>query len=373
MVDKPTMTTLQIFHSHPLWHFLEQRREKGKDATITGMGELTGSWKISDEEYPKFLDLLNDYLFVKKHRPLGFVEQPRLNAPKPLLIDLDFHFNKNLSLERRFTEENIRDFCTRVAQAYEHFFDMSVYDTMRFFVTLRPQPYADKDKIKDGIHILCPDAPLTNDKWNVLRKYLLSQNIISEIFGHTGYQNHDEDVFDPSMGRKQGWMFYGASKPSIPAYKLSNVLVYHPDDQYWEDDDVNSYPSRKLLELMSVRYKVDDDINEVLSSRKDEFDGFLNPPAPRYDQPTQAVLQQAATITAINDPMVQALATLGGGQDDMGLLRALVMDCLSPSRAENHDDWMRVGWCLHNISKSDEMFDLWMDFSREKADRKSVV
>lgn len=370
MVDKPTMTTLQIFHSHPLWHFLEQRREKGKDATITGMGELTGSWKISDEEYPKFLDLLNDYLFVKKHRPLGFVEQPRLNAPKPLLIDLDFHFNKNLSLERRFTEENIRDFCTRVAQAYEHFFDMSVYDTMRFFVTLRPQPYADKDKIKDGIHILCPDAPLTNDKWNVLRKYLLSQNIISEIFGHTGYQNHDEDVFDPSMGRKQGWMFYGASKPSIPAYKLSNVLVYHPDDQYWEDDDVNSYPSRKLLELMSVRYKVDDDINEVLSSRKDEFDGFLNPPAPRYDQPTQAVLQQAATITAINDPMVQALATLGGGQDDMGLLRALVMDCLSPSRAENHDDWMRVGWCLHNISKSDEMFDLWMDFSREKAPTK---
>jgi hypothetical protein len=143
-----TMTTLQIFQSHPLFHFLHQHPcPNGKDATITGMGELTGRWHIPDNDYPQFLELLNDYLFVKKLRPLGFVEQPRLNQPKPLLIDLDFHYPKTQSLERRFTEENIRDFCVRISQAYAHFFDISVYDTMRFFVTLRPQPYADKDKI----------------------------------------------------------------------------------------------------------------------------------------------------------------------------------------------------------------------------------
>lgn len=143
---------------------------------------------------------------------------------KPLLIDLDFHYSKSHALERRFTDENIRDFCKRITDAYEHFFDMSPYENLRFFVTLRPQPYGDKDKIKDGIHILCPDAPLTNDKWNVIRKYLLAENVISDIFGHTGYQNKDEDVFDPTMGGNQGWMFYGASKPSIPAYKLTHIL-----------------------------------------------------------------------------------------------------------------------------------------------------
>jgi P4 family phage/plasmid primase-like protien len=366
-----TMTSLQIFQSHPLYHFLHQHPcPNGKDATITGMGELTGRWHIPDEDYPAFLDLLNDFLFIRKHRPLGFVEQPRLNAPKPLLIDLDFHYKKNQALERRFTEENIRDFCSEVAKAYDHFFDLSVYDTMRFFVTLRPQPYADKDKIKDGIHILCPDAPLTNEKWNVIRKYLLSQNVISNIFGNTDYQNTDEDVFDPSMGRKQGWMFYGASKPSIPAYKLTNVIVYHPDDEFWEDQDINTYSNRKLLELMSVRYKVEDDINEIKDSAKDEFDDFLNPPVTRYEAPSQAVLQQAATITAVNDATVQALATVGGVQDDIALLRSLVMDCLSPRRAEGHDDWMRVGWCLHNIARTDEMFDLWMDFTREKCPSK---
>jgi P4 family phage/plasmid primase-like protien len=311
---------------------------------------------------------VNDYLFVKKQRPLGFVEQPRANASKPLLIDLDFHYKKTQALERRFTEDDVREFCNRVAKAYEHFFDVNVYDTMRFFVTLRPQPYADKDKIKDGIHILCPDAPLLNDKWNVIRKYLLSQNVISDIFGHTGYQNKDEDVFDPSMGRKQGWMFYGASKPSIPAYKLTNVMVYRPDSEFWEDEPVVNYSSRQLLELMSVRYKVEDDINTLKEDAAAEYNLILNPPAPRYDQQDDAIVNRAATLTALQDPMVNALVAIGGAPTgDVPLLRAMVMECLSADRAENHDDWMRVGWCLHNIAKTEEMFDLWMDFTREKA------
>lgn len=363
------MTTLQIFHSHPLWHFLEQHPcPQARDATITGMGELTGRWCIPDEDYPRFLDLLNDYLFVKKLRPLGFVEQPRANQPKPLLIDLDFHYPKTQALERRFTEEHIRTFCSQIAAAYENFFDMSVYDTLRFFVTLRPQPYADKDKIKDGIHILCPDAPLTNDKWKVLRAFLLSQNIISDIFGETGYQNKDEDVFDPSMGRKQGWMFYGASKPSVPAYKLTNVFAYTPETHSWVDDEPESYTSRQLLELMSVRYRVEDDINVVLDSKKDDFDGFLNP---RYEGPSDAIVNQAASLTAANDPLVNALATLlPQAEGEQDLLRRLVMECLSEERAESHDEWMRVGWCLHNIAKTRENFDLWMDFTKEKCPSK---
>lgn len=366
------MTTLQILcQTHPLGNFLNERTCT-KDATVTGMGgDFSGRWHIPDKEYGQFLDLLNDYLFVQKNRALGFVEQPRANAPKPLLIDLDFHYKKNQAIERRFTEENIREFCDRIAKAYSHFFDMSNHETLRFFVTLRPEPYDSKDKIKDGIHILCPDAPLSNEKWNVLRKYLLSNNIISDIFGHTEYQNKDEDVFDPSMGRKQGWMFYGASKPTISAYKLTNVFAYTPDVQYWEDEDINKYTSRQLLELMSVRYKVSDDVNIIRDDRKDEFDHFLNPPAPRYEAPSDAILNQAINTTAINDPLLNALvAMLPQGESDSNLLRAIVMECLSADRAADHDLWMKVGWCLHNISKTEEMFQLWMDFTQEKCPSK---
>ena len=366
------MTTLDTLKLHPLFHFFQQHPSNGKsrDTTMTSIGEFTGKWVIPDKDYPEFLDLMNDFLFVKKHRPLGFVEQPRLDAPKPLLIDLDFHYKKNQAIERRFTEENIRDFCSRVAGAYSHFFDMTAYATMRFFVTLRPQPYADKDKIKDGIHIVCPDAPLSNDKWNVLRSYLLSQNVVSDIFGDTNYQNKEDDVYDPSMGHKQGWMFYGASKPAIPAYKLTNVFAYTPDTGIWEDEDINNYSSRQLLELMSVRYKVEDDINVVRDDAKEEFEIILNPPS-HYEGPSEAVVNAAASLAAVNDPVLNALVSmLPPVENDGNLLRSIVMGCLSEERAENHDSWMRVGWCLHNIAKTDEMFQLWMDFSKEKCPEK---
>jgi P4 family phage/plasmid primase-like protien len=364
------MNTLDKFHQHELFHFLHQHPcTKGKDATITGMGDLQGKWCIPDEEYPKLIDLLNDYLFVQGNRPLGFVEQPRAEGAKPLLIDLDFHYSKDKALVRRFTERHIKDFCKEIINAYKYFFDMSNYGNVniRFFVTLRPQPYADTQKIKDGIHIVCPEATLTNEKWNAIRNYIMKKNVIHKIFGETGYINKDEDVYDKAMGRKQGWMFYGASKPSIPAYQLSNVLLYDPSSDSWDEEPKEIYTPKELLTLMSVRYNVEEDINDVKEEKLDEFENYANPTAlPTTTAADTQTLEKAAAITAANAPVVATIATmLPQTEEELNVLRAMVLECLSVDRANDHDNWMRVGWCLHNINPNDEMFDLWMEFSKK--------
>lgn len=364
------MSTLDKFHQHELFHFLHEHpcgKEKGKEATLTGMGDLNGKWLIPDNEYPKLLDLLNDYLFVQGNRSLGFVEQPRIDAPKPLLIDLDFHYPKDKALVRRFTESNIKLFCQEIMNAYRYFFDMSQYKetNIRFFVTLRPQPYGDKDKIKDGIHIVSPEATLSNDKWNAIRNYLLKNNVVEKVFGGTGYYNKDDDVYDKSMGRKQGWMFYGASKPSVPAYQLTNVLTYDPATDEWDEEPKELYSSRELLELMSVRYNVEEDINQVKEEKEREFQEYSNP-TQQLQQAEQQVVEQAAAVIAANTPLLTTIATmLPQSEEEVNVLRQLVLECLSLERANDHDNWMRVGWCLHNINPSDEMFDLWMDFSKK--------
>ena len=95
----PTMSN----QSDPLMTFLRDfpvKKGCGNEATLCGLGTKRGSWSIPDEQYPKFLDILSDYL--KKGRALGFVEQPRLNQPKPLLIDLDFKFKPEQTLERLY-------------------------------------------------------------------------------------------------------------------------------------------------------------------------------------------------------------------------------------------------------------------------------
>jgi P4 family phage/plasmid primase-like protien len=368
-----TMTTLEKFHQHELFHFLHKHPcSNPKDATITGLPDLnaimqSGKWNIPDEDYPKLLDLLNDYLFVQGNRPLGFVEQPRLEGPKPLLIDLDFHYPKDKALVRRFTEKHIKSFCQEIMNAYERFFDMSAYkDTnIRFFVTLRPQPYGDKDKIKDGIHIVSPEASLSNEKWNVIRNYLLSQKVISRVFGDTEYINKDENVYDAAMGRKQGWMFYGASKPSIPAYQLTNVLTYEPSTKEWDEEPVEIYSPRELLGVMSVRYEVEEDTNEVREEMKEEFRTLLNPVAVSI-VPESRVVEAAASVIALNSPLLATVVSiLPQTEEETNVLKQLVLECLSEERADDRDTWVRVGWCLHNINPSDEMFDLWIEFSKK--------
>lgn len=52
---------------------------------------------------------------------------------------------------------------------------------------------------------------------------------------------------------------------------------------------------------------------------------------------------------------------------DMRTMSKLV-DMLDRRRAENYDDWIRLGWCLHNLAHDDEeskhLLSMWIDFSK---------
>ena len=135
--------TTPLFDRHELSRFLNERRaekSEGSTATMTSMSQRGGKWIISDGDYSKFLDLMNDYLFVKRGRPMAFVEQPRKGEPKPLLIDLDFQYPSERGLVRTFTPEQIRSFCQMLVNGLQIFFGVTDYEYLRFFVTLRPAP-----------------------------------------------------------------------------------------------------------------------------------------------------------------------------------------------------------------------------------------
>ena len=367
-VKMSAATHTTAFHEHELRKFLESKKTTdGSMATMTGMGTTTGRWHISDEDYPHFLDLLYDYLFVRRGRCMNFVEQPRKNEPKPLLLDLDFRFPEDMSVTRSFNLNMIEQFVHKIVEGIDFFFGVQEYSELRFFVTLRPAPYKEKNKLKDGIHIMCPDIALSNEKQAVIRRWMLSQDGVSQVFKETGYTNSDEDVYDESMTRKQGWIFYGESKPALPPYSLAAIFKYLPAEKDWEDEDTASYSPRDLMELLSVRYNIVPDMNTL-----------------KEGEPTQvyaAMLQRAATKpvaaapaaaepTAAGDqtnPIYDAVQKLFPAEartdGERSMIRRFVMECLSEPWYEQYEKWIRVGWCLHNIEASEEMFNLWMEFS----------
>ena len=333
---------------------------------MTGMGEKKGKWLISDDDYPRFLDLMHDYLFVKKGRTMAFVEQPRKGEPKPLLIDLDFQYPAGTGLVRTFTLEQIRSFCQMLVNGLHIFFGVTDFECLRFFVTLRPAPYSSGQVRKDGVHIMCPDIALADEKQKVIRNWMLSQGAIESCFPGTGYVNQPKDIYDESMVRKQGWIFYGESKPNIPPYTLASVFKYSPGEDAWVDD-VTEYTPRQLMELLSVRYKIVEDCSTVLEESEERYEdmkGWGERVARHAGEaePTGDATEIVATQNTLVETL-QALYPKDLTQEDRQMIRRFVMECLSEERAGKYDTWIRVGWCLHNIDPSEDNFQLWMDFS----------
>jgi P4 family phage/plasmid primase-like protien len=54
-------------------------------------------------------------------------------------------------------------------------------------------------------------------------------------------------------------------------------------------------------------------------------------------------------------------------RDKIALAKQLARECLSAARANAYQSWMEVGWCLHNIDPSHEMFNVWMEFSNQSS------
>ena len=359
-----------------LKHFLEERRIPPSDrraAAVTGMGEHAGKYDISDSDYPQFLDLVNKCLHIEKGRPMNLVEQPKVSGPKPLVIDLDFRYRKNRALDHPFEQSHIKKFVEKLTEGLGVFFDVSRYEELRYFVCLRPQAYEAKGEIKDGIHIECPDIILSFEKQAALRRWMMSQDAVTESFKDTGFTNLPNDIYDESCTRKQGWFLYGESKPNIPAYDLKSVLAYSPSSNSWSNHLLINYDSRELLELLSVRYNLAEDDNEVkpeslamyeklTSSQSGSGAGAATGAATATDIPLTneelAIIQENPLVKeAYEDDAVET------NFEEIDLVKQFVRECLSVKRAEDYDSWLRVGLCLHSISQSNDMFNLWMEFS----------
>ena len=369
------MTEVYMSNSITLKQFLENHRLPNADrrpASITGMGEAAGKYLIPDENYDQFLDLVNKHLFEDRGRPLNLVEQPNPNGPKPLTIDLDFRFPKDRSLTHPFQQSHIKAFTEKLTEGLGTFFNISNYEDLRYFVSLRPQAYVDKKsgEIKDGIHIVCPDIILSFEKQGVLRNWMLGQDAINRAFEGTSFTNDVSDIYDTSCTRKQGWFLYGESKPDIPAYTLSYVLDYTPSSNTWSVLDSFNYDNRELLELLSVRYKLAEDDNEVKSEVKDLYkklsQGGGGPVAPVV--PSGLTLEEMETLP--NNPLVKEAfeePQVDTNYEEIDIVKQFVRECLSIKRAEDYTSWLNVGLCLHSISQSQDMFNLWMEFSAKSS------
>jgi P4 family phage/plasmid primase-like protien len=362
---------IENFLETPLGLFLDSHRvtEKG-DVSFTGMGTVKGKFYVKDEEYTDFIDLLHDYLFEQNKRPLNLVEQRRNDLLTPILIDLDFKYSSNQAIQRQFELPHIHTFVRNYVENLTNFYQLEDSKQLRFFITLRPAPYEDKKvntlnrSIKDGIHIQCPDIILNSEHQQVLRHRSIELCNLTNAFKNTGYINTEKDIFDEAIVKKNGWFFYGESKPDIPAYNLISVYVYDTITHTFSEDDTHNYTNRQLLELLSIRHNLNttsipfkQDIHDEWKERLDYCTGkrlTINNVIDEHQS------QDFMVVTTTSSNIYEQFE-----RDKIVTSKLLATQCLSTERASGYQSWIEVGWCLHNIDTSEDMFNAWMEFSNK--------
>lgn len=365
-----------------LYKYLQQFRiKRGQPYTHTSIakiGSSTGlSLNIPNERLDEFFE--NYTRALVRGEPLHLTEKP-IN-PGLMRIDLDFRFMPpkkledvvedassvdTMSINSKKTDEGEGKIVPRMYQTnhvrkiLQTYFEiiaefLNVPDkALVAYVMEKPEPVLKGGKIKDGIHVIWPEIVVSNNFQHLVRQRILDQ--ASTIFEGLKLCNTYEDIVDKAIIDKNNWQIYGSRKPDCKPYTVTHVYAYN---KYTSTLSEIAKPTPKeemeLVRQFSMRIEREPCV--FYTEKEKEYNDYVLHIIPTMDEKRKAKIDSQIFANSINPARAMLENT-----DERELAKRLVMECLSHQRAENYEDWIKLGWALRNIDY--ELLDTWAEFSR---------
>lgn len=380
------MNTIDDFHKY----LMQFKIKKGQPYTHTSISKIGGpsglSLNIPNEKLNEFFD--NYTRVMMRGSPLHLTEKP-IN-PGLMRIDLDFRFmppkecydpDKDPSSNepspgsaagpssRQNNSEEIEGNGIDIPRMYDigtiekillTYFEilaefLNVPDNaLVAYVMEKPKPVIKAGKIKDGIHVIWPSIVVSNNFQHLVRSRVLQQ--ASNMLEGLRVCNTYEDIIDEAIIDKNNWQLYGSSKPDCKPYTVTGIYEYN---KYTKTLSKKPAPTPKeelgFVRLLSMRIEREECL--FYSEKEKEFNDYVQHIMPVMDEKRKTKINSQIFGKSINP----ARAMLDSA-DERELAKRLVMECLSHQRANNYEDWIKLGWTLRNIDY--ELLQTWTDFSR---------
>lgn len=389
--------------------------DKSTEITHTLMGGVRGKYNISGRAYERFVTL---YEKVYMHVNQYVVERPTKTSF--LFIDVDWH-HKNGYDSRQYTIKHIKKIIKEVNDILLSNFEIQKYQ-LKAFVHEKNEPtceiknYKGKSQTKtykDGFHIFYPDVPLSFEHRYFVIDKLSEISKLKNVFKGIKYSNSYDKIFDTSIVMANGILMYGSCKEGRAPYFVTKIFDYDLKEQPLEE-----YEHHELLHMMLNRRYLDDDNfplknnlddeemedieerykkhltqreKEILNIVEKKHDYFNDDDSNSdncsddgdYSDAEHNVSEAHNNKKSSNtNSKYNCDDDEGDHDDDVKPMkqRDLVFDdsksdhrdieiakklteLFSAKRATEHDDWMNVGFALHNISKS--LFKTFVTFSKK--------
>jgi P4 family phage/plasmid primase-like protien len=336
-------------------NFLKQYNCKTQNLpyTNTCMGKSARSYHIPECDYDMFLDIYSKC--VRAGLELHITEKPLQISP--LRVDLDFRFdNKDVQMEikddkefilHKYKQSHVKAIVKEYFKILNDNFDIDA-DNQVAYVHEKPYAGLHREKIKDGIHIVFPHINMSYE----LQHYVRSEMLKCKVFEAIGFTNKIDDVIDKAIIDQNCWLMYGSKKIESYVYQVSSKYTYDISTQEAQMQELNCN-IQDYVNLFSMRRP--GQTNVLISHNSvHEFVEKWNQSAEK-----KSVLRPKKLLDLTYD-----------SKQDIELAKQLVK-CLSESRADKYDDWINLGWTLHNINESEELLNVWDEFSQTGSSYKS--
>ena len=340
------------------------QKSSGQEHTHTSIGSQDlniygGSYTIPEKDKCKFYELYTKHVFVQNKK--AYLTEKH-NEHSPILIDLDFRFDSEI-IDRQYDDNVIISFLKLYVNELVEYVNVDK-SKINAFVLEKTVPVQNNEKgyTKDGIHIIFPNVVTSPNIQYVLRYKMLNNKKCKQLFQNINITNPIEDIFDVAVIERNNWQMYGSTKPGCEPYKLSKIYSFMEISNEFKIVSNDQFSNEQLVKLLSIQQFNESDLAGVHPHKEEEFNNLFEKLPAKHRKRKQRTIN--ITKKKKKSPKIKNLYD----ENTIKLVKELV-DILSVDRADDHNTWMQVGWCLHNIDY--DLLDTWIKFS-SKSEKSNI-
>ena len=312
----------------------EHKVKRGEPYSHTSLGYPKGSYLIELKDKDKFFNLYKKSLGEGTELFMSEVHR----SQGPIIIDLDIKYVKEKQIDGRIYDKILDTFLKFYNDIILKYL-VTDEDDFLIFVFEKCKPTERQDCFKDGIHIMYPYICASNKLQYVMRNELVQKINEIGLFENLDLLNKTEDIIDKAVIETNNWMLYGSNKEANPPYLLTKVLNYER-----KEVDKKKYDNDLIYEFLSIRKFG----KENLAEYREGFDEGM-------------VLKEYEKLNKKKILVGKKHITVVSNQEDIKTAKELT-EILNPDRAKSYENWLSVGFCLHNIDYC--LLETWIEFSK---------
>ena len=337
----------------------------GADKNILSQGSTqckSGKWLVKDENYNNFLEKIDEELKKGPKRQLHFLEMPneKYNMVK---IDIDLRFTPTeeelktrTNLARRYDEKFIELIANCIAENLKDI--INVTENYNIYIHEKTEPrITHENTIKDGIHIIIPEIVMSNTALYFLREQIIENDSLKDMLKEINNISDISDVIDKRIIFPNAWYVYGCGKPEDNGnyYTVTKVYkVLKKGDDYLLKTTQSNKTRLDYIKLFSnfgktpnVDYAIDfedDELNDKFNLNNDVVFGRKE-----RENLLRGYTQNQSNFRRISSLSITEIKPF--------------LYCLKKERADDYEDWRRIGLCLYNMD--DRNYEPWRAWSSQ--------